>query len=343
MDDSDVVFHKDRGLGHITLNRPKALNALTLGMCAAMLRQLREWADDAEVHAVVIDSHHERAFCAGGDVRWLVESAKMRDGGAAQFFATEYRLNATIKRYPKPYIALIDGFSFGGGMGISVHGSHRVVSKNALGGMPETLIGLFPDIGANHFLNRCPGELGMYLALTSARLKAADLLYTGLATHFVPVARFREIVPRLVDGEMPDAVLNSIEGDAGPAPLAGYRAAIDRAFAASSVDAILDALKGEGDWGATLAADLGKLSPTSLKVTFRAMREGKALDFASCMRMDYRVATRLAEHHDFAEGVRAAVIDKDQKPRWDPSRLDQVRDPDIARYFEPLGGGELTL
>jgi enoyl-CoA hydratase len=343
MDHTDVVFRNDRGLGRITLNRPKALNALTLGMCAAMLRQLQEWAEDAGVSAVVIDSHHERAFCAGGDVRWLVQSVKTREGGAAQFFATEYRLNAMIKRCPKPYIALIDGFAFGGGMGISVHGSHRVVSENALGGMPETLIGFFPDIGANHFLNRCPGEIGMYLALTSARLKAADLLYAGLATHFVPAARLGEIVPRLVDGEMPDAILKSVHGDAGPAPLAEHRAAIDRAFAASSVGAILDALKGEGDWGVKLAADLAKLSPTSLKVTFHAMREGKSLDFASCMGMEYRLATRLAEHHDFAEGVRAAVIDKDQQPHWQPARLDQVRDGDIARYFEPLGAGEFVL
>jgi enoyl-CoA hydratase len=218
-----------------------------------------------------------------------------------------------------------------------------VVSENALAGMPETGIGLFPDIGATYFLNQCPGELGMYLALTGERLKAADLLYTRLATHNAPGLRFAEIAPRLAQGEMPDAALAMIRDNAGYAPLAQHRAAIDRAFAGATVEAVFDALKREGDWGATIAAHLATLSPTSLKVTYRAMRQGKRLDFDACMRTEDRLASRLVESHDFGEGVRALLIDKDQKPRWHPADLHDIRDADIAGYFEPLGADELML
>ena len=336
MPDMDVQFHREGLLGRITLSRPKALNALTHEMCVAMKH-------DASIRAVLLDAVPGRAFCAGGDVRAIVEKAKRHDGSAAAFFADEYRLNAAIKHFPKPYVALIDGFCFGGGMGISMHGSHRIVSENAVAGMPETAIGLFPDIGASHFLNRCPGEIGMYLALTGLRLKPADLLYAGLATHYVPAARFPEIGRLLAAGETPDALLSKLAADPGAPPLAEHRASIDRAFAASSVEAILSALEREGAWGAETAALLSKLSPTSLKITFREMREGKPLDFDSGMRMEYRLASRLVEDHDFTEGVRAAVIDKDQAPRWSPARLDEVRDEDVASYFEPLGEDELTL
>jgi enoyl-CoA hydratase len=209
--------------------------------------------------------------------------------------------------------------------------------------MPETMIGFFPDIGASYFLNRCPGETGMYLALTGARLKAADLLYTGLATHHVPAARMPEIAPRLARGEGVERVLADYAADAGAAPLAVHRAAIDRAFAAPSVEALIAALKREGAWGEDIAAQLATLSPTSLKVTFRQMREARGQSLPSCLRMEYRIASRVAEHHDFAEGVRAAVIDKDQTPRWEPARLDEVSDSGIAQYFTSLGADELTF
>lgn len=342
MESSEIIFGRDGILGRITLNRPKALNALTHAMCAAMLAQLREWASDESIRAVLIDAVPGRAFCAGGDIRAIYEAAKRRDGSASAFFASEYRLNTVIRRFPKPYVALIDGFAFGGGLGISVHGSRRVVSENALAGMPETGIGLFPDIGASYFLNQCPGEIGMYLALTGERLKAADLLYTGLATHFVPSARLAEIAPRIAHGEMPDAALAMIQG-AGRPPLVEQRGPIDRAFAGASVEAILDALSREGEWGEKTATHLATLSPTSLKVTYRAMREGKSLDFDACMRMEYRLASHLVESHDFGEGVRALLIDKHQKPRWHPPHLGDIRDADIARIFASLGSHELTL
>jgi len=343
MDHSDVNFRREGLIARITLNRPKALNALTHGMVEAMLAQLQDWAREDDVRAVLLDAFPGRAFCAGGDIRAILEAAKRRDGSAAAFFNTEYRLNAAIRRFSKPYVALIDGIAFGGALGISIHGSHRVVSENAAMSMPETLIGFFPDIGASHFLNRCPGETGMYLALTGARLKAADLLYTGLATHFVPAVRMPDVAPRLASGETPDGILAGLADDPGPAPLTNVRAAIDRAFAAPSLEAVFEALAREGDWGASTAAQLATLSPTSLKLTFRLMREARGLDLESCLRLEYRLAARMAYHPDFAEGVRAAVIDKDQKPRWNPGELWQIRDKDIGGYFTSLGAQELTF
>jgi len=209
--------------------------------------------------------------------------------------------------------------------------------------MPETAIGLFPDIGASYFLNRLPGELGMYLALTGLRIGPADAIYTGLATDFVPAARMSGVVPRLAQGETPDAVLADLrQRPAAPAPLAAQRAAIDRAFAADSVEGILAALKDEGRWGKETVDLLMNRSPTSLKLTFRQLREGAKLDFDSCMQMEFRIVARTVEGHDFYEGVRAALIDKDQMPRWVPARLQDVSEQEIARHFAPLGD-ELTL
>ena len=340
---AEVIFRPKGTLGHVTLNRPKALNALTYEMCAAMLGQLREWARDPEIRAVVVDAVPGRAFAAGGDIRAIYDAGKKHDGSVLKFFETEYRLNAAIRHFPKPHVALIDGIAMGGGAGISIHGSHRVVSENALLAMPETAIGLFPDIGASYFLNRLPGELGMYLALTGVRIGSADAIYTGLATDFVPAARLSGIVPRLSQGEAPDAVLADLrQRPAMPAPLAAHRDAIDRVFAADSVEGILAALKNEGHWGKETVDLFMSRSPTSLKLTFRQLRQGAKLDFDSCMQMEFRIVARAMEGHDFYEGVRAALIDKDQKPRWVPQFLEDVSEQEIARYFAPLEV-ELTL
>lgn len=339
----DIRFVRECMLGRITLNRPKSLNALTEPMVAAMLAQLEAWRADAAIQTVLVEAMPGRAFCAGGDIRAILDAANKRDGSAASFFRTEYRLNAAIHGLPKPYVSLIDGLAFGGGLGISVHGSHCVVSEHAALAMPETVIGFFPDIGATHFLNGCPGSIGMYLALTGARLKAADLIYAGLATHFVPSANLALIGPALAAGKPPKPVLAEFNVDPGAKTLAQHRAAIDRAFAASSVEAIVEALGHEGEWGREIARQLAAFSPTSLKITHRLMREARGLDLETCLAHEYRVAIRMVESHDFAEGVRAAVIDKDQRPRWRPSRLEEVRDADIGAYFAPLGNGELTF
>ena len=340
---SDVILRREGALGRITLNRPSALNALTHEMCAAILNQLEVWGRDPDVLAVLIDAVPGRAFCAGGDIRAIYELGQRHDGSAQAFFATEYRLNATIKHFPKPYIALIDGIAMGGGIGVSVHGTHRVIGEAAVFAMPETAIGLYPDVGGSYFLPRLPGELGMYLGLTGLRLGAADMLYAGIATHFVPAAQFGGIASALARGESVDAILSRSAQLSGPAPLAAYRDAIDRAFAASSVEAVLQALGKKGDWGREVAALLATRSPTSLKLTFQAIREGKNLDFDANMRMEYRITTCALEGHDFYEGVRAAVIDKDQKPRWQPGSLEEISDKDIARYFAPLEDKELPL
>jgi enoyl-CoA hydratase len=341
--DNHLILRREGALARITLNRPRALNALTSEMCAAMLEQLRVWAGDPAIGAVLLDAVPGRAFCAGGDIRAIYEMGRKRDGSAQRFFSTEYRLNAAIKHFRKPYIALIDGIAMGGGVGISVHGSHRVISENTLFAMPETAIGLFPDVGGTYVLPRLPGELGMYLALTGARIGPADMLHAGIATHFVPSAKFSEIAPRLARGEAADIVLASLCVHPGPAPLVARRAAIDCAFGAASVEAIIAALQIEGAWGTETAALLATRSPTSLKLTYRAMREGRSLDFDSCMRMEYRLTMRALEGHDLYEGVRAAIIDKDQLPVWLPATLKDVSDAEIARYFLLLGVNELVL
>ncbi len=339
----DILLSREGVLGHITLNRPKALNALTHEMCASILGQLREWARDPEVNTVLIDAVPGRAFCAGGDLRAIYESGRKHNGTAPAFFATEYRLNAAVKHFPKPYVALINGIAMGGGVGVSVHGSHRVASENALFAMPETGIGLFPDVGGSYFLPRLPGELGMYLALTGARIGPADMVYAGIATHFIPAAKFAGIAPRLAQGEPVNRVLESIKEHPGRAPLADQRALIDRVFSTSSVAGVIKGLNDDGAWGHETASLLAERSPTSLKLTFRQMREGKSLDFDSCMRMEYRLTNRALEGHDFYEGVRVTLFDKGNRPHWQPGALDAVSDDAIARYFAPLGAKELVL
>ena len=343
MKGGDIILCSEGALGHITLNRPSALNALTQEMCASILRHLQDWAGDPQIRAVMIDAVPGRAFCAGGDIRAIYEMGKKHDGSAEQFFATEYRLNAAIKHFPKPYVALIDGIAMGGGVGVSVHGSHRVASENAVFAMPETAIGLYPDVGGSYFLPRLPGETGTYLALTGARLTAHDMIYTGIATHFVPATKIAGIASRLARGEHPESILRSVSGDPGSPPLAAHRAAIDGAFAELSVEAILEKLQRAGEWGRNIATLLASHSPTSLKLTLREMREGNGLDFDACMGMEYRLTLRMLEGHDLYEGVRAILIDKDRQPHWQPASLAEVPDSDIDRYFVPLGDEELRL
>jgi enoyl-CoA hydratase len=343
MANDDILLRQDGALARITLNRPKALNALTHEMCASMLAQLQQWAPDPAVRAVLIDAAPGRAFCAGGDLRSIYETGRRRDGVAQAFFTTEYRLNAAVRHFPKPYIALINGMAMGGGVGVSVHGSFRVASENALFAMPETAIGLYPDVGGTYVLPRLPGEIGIYLALTGTRIGPADMMYAGITTHFVTASKFPEIAPRLARGEGVASVLSFLAADPGAPPLAERRAVIDRVFSRSSVEKIMDALDHEGPWGRETAGLLAARSPTSLKLTLRAMREGRALDFDSCMRMEYRLTNRVLEGHDLYEGIRVTLFDKGEVPHWQPPTLAEVADSEIARYFAPLGNHELTL
>ena len=341
----DVLFEKRGAAGLITLNRPKALNALTQAMVVAMKAQLDAWAADREIECVVVRGVGERAFCAGGDIRALAESARAGTSYALDFWRDEYILNTAIKHYPKPYVALVHGIAMGGGLGVSVHGAYRIVDDTVVVAMPETGIGYFPDIGGSYFLPRCPGEIGMYLALTGARLKAADALYAGIATHFARAESWPQLIDDLARGENPAELLSKI-GDrpASQPTLAERRVLIDKIFGLPSVEKILAALDAEKEpWGLATAATIRTKSPTSLKITFRELRAGRTLAFEDCMRMEYRLDSRILSGHDYYEGVRAAIIDKDGAPHWQPASLGEVSDDALDAYFAPLGEMELPL
>jgi enoyl-CoA hydratase/carnithine racemase len=340
----EVLFERHGAVGLITMNRPKALNALTHAMVVAMKAKLDEWAEDSTVGCVVIRGAGERAFCAGGDIRAVAESGKAGTSYALDFWRDEYILNAAIKHYKKPYLALISGIAMGGGLGVSVHGTFRVVDETALFAMPETGIGFFPDVGGSFFLPRCPGESGLYLALTGARLKSTDALYTGLATHFVPAQSSCALLDRIANGETPAHAVAALAQHPGDAPLAAHREKIDRVFCLNAVDRILTALDAEtDDWSHETAAVIRTKSPTSLKIVLREIRAGKGIPLDDCLRMEFRMASRILAGQDFYEGVRAVVVDKDQSPKWRPATLGDVTDEAVGAYFEFLGDKELPL
>ncbi len=337
MSEPEVLFEVRGKAGVITLNRPGALNALTLGMVRAMHPQLEAWAGDSEVDLVIVKAAGEKAFCAGGDIRALYDWGLARDQTFLAFYEEEYKLNTFIKRYPKPYIALLDGITMGGGVGVSVHGSHRVVTERLTFAMPETGIGLFPDVGGTYFLPRCPGEIGMFMGLTGHRLKAADACYAGIATHFTPSDRLGDIETALIGGVDPGSVLQAMCADPGAAPLAELRPAIDRHFSLPGVDAILDSLDAEGtEWAQKTAQIMRSKSPTSQRITFRQIRAGRELEFEDCMRLEYRMVNGIYRGADFFEGIRAVVVDKDQEPGWKPATLAEVSDAAVDTYFAPL-------
>ena len=342
--DSEVLFELRGGVATVTLNRPEALNALTLAMVRSLDARLADCAADAAVRVIVIQGAGERAFCAGGDVRALYDAGLSGGDLPAVFYRREYALNHRIHGLEKPYVALMDGITMGGGVGVSVHGSHRVATERTLFAMPETGIGLFPDVGGSYFLPRLPGAIGMYLALTGTRLAAADCLYAGIATHCVASGRLDELRDALTRDSNVDRALGGLHWDPGTAPLAAHRDAIDRCFAAASVAEIIAGLEAERtDWAVKQLEALGAKSPTSLKVTVRQISAGAGIGFAEVLRMEYRLTQACMAGHDFYEGVRAAVIDKDRQPKWRPARLDQVTEAAVDAYFAPLGDRDLVL
>jgi enoyl-CoA hydratase len=360
-DSDDILFGRERGVATVTLNRPRALNAFTLGMYRLFDPKLREWADDPSVHAVVIRGAEGRAFCAGGDIRAIYEAGLGISGDPAltsRFFWEEYQLVRRIHRFPKPYIAIIDGITMGGGAGVSVNGAYRIATEQTMLAMPETGIGLFPDVGATRFLNLAPGHVGRYLGLTGARLGPADALYCGFATHFVR----RERVPALANAlahvtwrtgaefAQVEEVLKAFRVIPGPPPLAAQSAAIDRNFAGDTVEAILASLTADtrlggadGEWATQTRDTLLTKSPTSLKITLGQLMVGEGCDIEEALTLEYRMTQRAMAGHDFYEGVRAALIDRDQQPRWDPPTLTGVTDAMVDAYFAPLGDGDLRF
>jgi enoyl-CoA hydratase len=340
---AEILFERRGSAGLVTLNRPAALNAVTHGMVRALAAKLDEWEHDREVTRIVVVAAPGRAFSAGGDIRALYDLAQAgRHADALAFWRDEYTLNTRIRTYPKPYVALIDGIVMGGGVGVSVHGSHRVAGDKYLFAMPEVGIGFFPDVGATFVLPRMPGETGTFCALTGERLKAADAVAAGLATHYVPSVQFPVLLEALCGTEPVDAQLAGFSGSAGEASLIGRRAWIDRLFGGDRVETILDRLDHdaaadaqEGDWLRGVAASIRTKSPTSLKVALAQMRRGAGWSFADCMRAEFRIVSRIVHGHDFYEGIRAVIIDKDNRPAWRPAALADVDSGEVERHFAP--------
>jgi enoyl-CoA hydratase len=347
----DILFELRGAAGLITLNRPQALNAVTHAMVCRLRAQLDGWGTDPAITRVVIQATGERAFSAGGDIRALYDLGRAgRHGEALQFWRDEYPLNVAIKNFRKPYVALIDGLGMGGGVGVSVHGSHRVAGDRFQFAMPEVGIGFFPDVGATWFLPRMPGETGTYCALTGERFGSADGTAAGLATHRIPSARFAALLDGLTGTVSVDALLAAFAEPAGQGPISARRDAIDRLFAGDRVEDILAALEREAAsggadaaWAAQTAATIRAKSPLSLKLALAQVRRGQAWDFETCMRTEFRIVSRVIHGHDFYEGVRAVIVDKDNRPRWRPAALAEVSEAEVERHFAPLGAGELVL
>jgi enoyl-CoA hydratase/carnithine racemase len=322
--EDSVIARRDGRVGRIVLNRSRALNALDLGMIRRIAIALDGWRDVPEVHAVVIESASDRAFCAGGDIRAVRQMSLSDDHqGIETFFTEEYAVNRAIAEYPKPIVALVDGICMGGGIGLSVHGQARVATERAVFAMPETAIALFPDIGATYLLPRLPGALGVYLALTGARMEAADAVHAGLATHFVP----RERLPALSAALAAEGVA-VLAGFAAPLPpfrLRAERPAIDRCFAAPSLSGIVAALAAEGsEWAAATLATLRLMSPSSLAWSLEIVRAGAHRTLPQCLAAELALTRHATRHPDFLEGVRAMVVDKDRTPRWSPETIEQL-------------------
>lgn len=342
----EILFERRGAAGLVTLNRPRALNALTLPMVQAMRAQLDAWAGDAAVTRVVVRGSGGRAFCAGGDIRQVYDL--WREGRRAEvdaFWIGEYGLNAAVKRFPKPYVSLIEGVVMGGGVGISLHGSHRVASEGYRLAMPEVGIGFFPDVGMTYALPRLPGRTGTYIALAGARIGPGDALDVGLATHYAPAAAFDAIVADLAEGGPIDGAIEA-HAAAPPksGPLAAERGLIDDCFCADSVADVLGRLDVAASAGSPFAVETAALirtrSPTSLSIAHEQMRRGCGLGFPEALLAEYRLVVRVMQGHDFFEGVRAVIIDKDGQPVWRPATLEAVDPDSIAAAFEPVHGPE---
>lgn len=349
----NILFERKKGqhgdLGIIILNRPEVLNAMTTEMCHQTYDQLNQWAEDETIKAVVIRGNGERAFCAGGDIRHFYQVGLIGYAESTQFFWHEYRLNQRIFNFPKPYIALMHGITMGGGAGVSINGSHRVAAENLIFAMPETGIGFHPDIGGGYFLARCIDRVGFYLGLTGEKIPAVDALYAGLVDAIIPYQQFDNFISQLADKQLgKDAnaavseLLHSFAVGADNPALKNHRVIIDRCFSLKTMPEILSALENENvAWARHTAKILEKRAPLSLLITLRKLQESSILDFDHCIKMDYRLTLRFLMNHDFYEGIRAAIIDKDKNPKWEPALLKDVDPQQVDEYFAPLKEEEL--
>jgi enoyl-CoA hydratase len=339
----EVLISIEGAVGRITLNRPGALHALTTNMCVLITEALTTWLDNSIVKLVMIDHAGERGFCAGGDIRMLAESGAGDGAAAREFFFTEYRLNSLLHDYPKPLIAVMDGITMGGGVGLSRPCRYRVATERTTFAMPETGIGLFPDVGGGWYLSRISDHIGLWLALTGARIKAADCELTCLATDYVPSASLPQLKEAIVaDPTAIETLLTEFEGEAGRPPLSAHQDEIARIFAGDSVEAIVAALQAAGsDWAREQLAVMATKSPQTMKVAFRQLKLGHDMKrFADNMAMEYRIAARVVQRHDFLEGVRAVIVEKDNAPKWDPPTLEGVTSSMLDAIFAPLASAE---
>ena len=336
---TDIIVSTEGQIGRIRLNRPAALHALTTAMCVGIMDALAAFETDDAIQVVVFDHAEGRGFCAGGDIRMLANSMTSDGVAARAFFHTEYRMNHRLFTYPKPTVAIMDGITMGGGVGIALPCRYRVATENTRFAMPETGIGLFPDVGGSWYLSRLPGQIGNFMALTGARLDGAECLAVGLATHYLAASDLPAALTALCDNATDIHMTLKAHSTGAPiARIVANRTHIDRFFAATSVTGVVEALANDpSDWAAKELATLKTKSPLSMAVAMRQLDEGAAMsDFADVMRMEYRIACRVAAHPDFIEGVRALIIDKDNAPRW---TADASADA-INRVFAPLPAGQ---
>jgi len=341
-----VLFSTEGQLGLITLNRPDALNALTLAMILAIQKQLSAWKTDNAIQAVVIRAKPGNAFCAGGDVRWLYATGRAQDPEQLSFFWHEYRLNHFIHHFGKPYIALMNGMTMGGGVGVALHGSYPIASEEFVFAMPETSIGFFPDIGASYLLNRCPGSLGIYLGLTGNRLGPEDAMKAGLVKQLIPADQMSAFVKDLASRDLSGNAHAVVEAciDSFAAPTSEYstqiKPLIDVCFAPPTVELIKASLQtAEGPWAMGVDNALDKKAPLSLKITLAQLQKTKGLSLGDCLKMDYDLVRHFMRGTDFYEGVRALLIDKDKNPIWNPQTLALVSDEQVVNYFERADKG----
>lgn len=352
--EDEVLFQRNNRAGVVLLNRPKALNSLNLNMISTMLSTLQSWNTDPDIDIIIAKGAGGKAFCAGGDVVALCKASKTGEELTKEFFYKEYQLDYATSKLKKPYIALLDGISMGGGIGISVHGWFRVATENTLFAMPETAIGFFPDVGGSFFLPRLQGQVGMYLALTGNRLKGRDVKEVGVATHFVRHDKLPALEEELssthnLNLDKVQHILDayhqqSLDVGAKEFSLKDKLETINRCFNGDTVEEIVQALEKDGsEWCTEQLKILGKMSPTSLKVTHHQLREGKHMLLDDCLRMEYRISQRAVVSHDFHEGIRAVLVEKDHKPKWSPAKLEEVLEDTVKSYFAPLPKGEQEL
>lgn len=339
----DVLIKTEGRVGRIRLNRPKAIHALNTGMCRAIVEALDSWAEDGSIEAVLIDHAEGRGFCAGGDIRMIAESGAGDGQAAREFFREEYRMNHRLFTFAKPIVAFMDGITMGGGVGISLPAKFRVATENTKFAMPETGIGLFPDVGGGWYLSRLPGRMGQYLALTGHRLDGAECLALGLATHFIDAAELESVKGHIV--ERPSEIALILDGCScpqGDARILAHKGAIDRLFASDRLEDVLAALEADNsEWARAQLEALASKSPQTMKVSLKLLLDGRTMPtFEDEMRQEFAVASHVVQRHDFIEGVRALIVDKDNAPRWNPATAEAVTDHLIDQIFAPLAADE---